>query len=88
LTDWEDSLEKLEAKLARAAELFKKGHAEKHQLQQEIEKLRAELKERARRTEGLERELISLRREREDVRGRIEKLLQQIDVLTQADSAG
>lgn len=88
MTEWEASLQKLEEKLERAAELFQKSHAEKHQLQQEVEKLRVELKERARRWEGLERELITLRREREDVRGRIEKLLQQVDVLTKADSAG
>ena len=30
----------------------------------------------------MERELIALRREREDVRSRVEKLLERIDVLT------
>ena len=36
----------------------------------------------------MERELIALRREREDVRARVEKLLERIDVLTSSESGG
>jgi hypothetical protein len=36
----------------------------------------------------MEKELIALRREREDVRIRVEKLLERIDVLTSPESEG
>jgi hypothetical protein len=36
----------------------------------------------------MERELIALRREREDVRARVDKLLKRLDVLTSSGSEG
>ena len=87
MKDWEGSFQKLEQRLTRAVELFQQTQADKLHLREELEKLRAEYKERARRLETLERESQTLRREREDVRGRIEKLLQQIDKLTKGDSS-
>ena len=85
MTDSNDHLQKLEAKLLRAVELFKQTQAERRTLQQEVEKLRADLRERPKRWEAMERELQALRREREDVRSRIENLVEQIDILTKAD---
>jgi chromosome segregation ATPase len=83
-----DSLQKLEEKLIRALELFRQTQAEKRALLQEIEKLRTDSKERSKRAEALERELLAVRREREDIRARIERLMRQIDVLTTSDSEG
>lgn len=77
-----DALDKLEEKVQKAADVFKRLQAEKRALQQEFDKFRAEGKDKSHRLEGLERELAALRREREEVRGRIEKLLEQIDSLT------
>lgn len=88
MTDSFDSLQKLEQKLLKAVDLFKQTHAERHALQQEVERLRAEVKERPKRVEALERDLEVMRREREDVRGRIEKLLEQIEALTNGDAGG
>ena len=88
MADLDDHFGKLEEKLLRAIDLFKQTRTEKLALQAEMEKLRVDFKDRARRYETLERELHALRREREDVRNRIEKLLEQIDVLTKPDSAG
>ena len=56
--------------------------------EQEVERLRAELKEKPKRIEALEHDLEVLRRERDDVRARIEKLLEQIEGLTNADGEG
>jgi hypothetical protein len=50
--------------------------------------LKAEIKEHAQGNSALDRELIALRKEREDVRSRVEKLLERIDVLTTSDSEG
>ena len=47
-----------------------------------------EMKDRARRSDAREQDIATLRREREDVRERIEKLIDQIDVLTKAERAG
>ena len=88
MTEPIDHLDKLEEKLLKAVELFKHSQAERRALQQEVEKLRADLKEPLKRADALEQELQTLRREREAVRTRIEKLLDQIEILTKADSAG
>ena len=86
MTDPNEQFERLEEKLLRAIELFKRTQTEKRALEQEVEKLKAETKERAQSLSAMERELIALRREREDVRARVEKLLERIDVLTSPDS--
>ena len=77
-----DQLEKLEQKLAKAVDVFKKFHAERRALQQEVEQLRAELKERPKKLDALEHDLQVLRRERDEVRVRIENLIGQIETLT------
>lgn len=83
-----DHFQKLEEKMLKAIELFKRTQAEKHALEKDVEKLASESKERARQIETLEKELIALRREREDVRERIEKLVDRLDHLTSQDSEG
>jgi hypothetical protein len=84
ITETEARLQELEEKVVRAAGVFKQNLTEKRALQREVEKLR----ESTGRSAELEDEVKALRREREDVRLRIEKLLKQIDSLTKADSAG
>ena len=86
--DTEDQLQKLEEKVLKACELFEQTRAERRALRQDLEKLRAESRERAKVIEAHERELVALRREREEVRIRIEKLLQRIDALTTLESGG
>jgi FtsZ-binding cell division protein ZapB len=85
MADPNDQFERLEEKLLKAIELFKRTQAEKRALEQEVEKLKAESRERAQGNSALERELIALRREREEVRSRVEKLLERIDGLTSPD---
>ena len=88
MSDSEDQLQKLEERLLKAFELFKQGQTEKLALRQDLEKLRAEHRERAKVIDAHEREIIALRREREEVRIRLEKLLQRIDALTSPESSG
>jgi len=88
VTDPNEQFQRLEEKLLKAIEVFKQAQAEKRALEQDSNKLRLEMKERAQQMSTLERELIALRREREDVRVRVDKLLQRIDVLTRVDSEG
>ena len=88
MSDSRDNLQKLEEKLAQALDLFQRTQAENRTLRQQLEKLKADSKEHSKDAEALERELVALRREREDVRVRLEKLLQRIDGLTTSNSEG
>ena len=88
MTDSHDQFERLEEKLLRAIELFKRTQSEKRALELELEKLKAEGKERTQSASATEKELILLRREREDIRSRIEKLLQRTDALISSEPEG
>ena len=88
MSDSKEQLQRLEEKLSKAIEIFKRTQAEKRALLEDLERARQESKERAKQAETLEREVIALRKEREDVRTRVEKLLERIDVLTTPDSEG
>jgi len=57
-------------------------------LRQDLEKLGAESRERVKVIDAHEQQLVALRREREEVRIRVEKLLQRIDALTTRESSG
>jgi chromosome segregation ATPase len=88
VTDPNEQFQRLEEKLLKAIEVFKQTQAEKRVLEQDVEKVRLEMKGRAQQISAMERELIALRREREDVRAHVEKLLKRIDVLTSSGSEG
>jgi chromosome segregation ATPase len=88
LDDTGDQLQKLEEKVLKACELFEQTQGERRALQQALEKLRAESRERVKAVEAHEQAIVALRREREEVRTRLEKLLRRIDALTTAQSSG
>lgn len=88
VADSNDAFQKLEEKLLRLLELFRRTQEEKRALKEEIDTLKANSKDGAKRFEALERELQVLRRERQDVRVRVERILQQIDILTKTDAGG
>jgi uncharacterized protein len=86
LNETDDQLQKLEERLLKAFELFKQAQEEKLALRRDLEKLRAECKERDDVIAAHERDLIALRREREEVRIRVEKLLHRVEAMTTSDS--
>ena len=88
MNETEDQLQKLEERLLKAFELFKRTQEEKLTLRQDLEKLKAQSKERDEVVNAKEKELIALRREREEVRIRVEKLLHRIEALTTPDASG
>jgi len=77
-------------KQARENELEKLREASQEESQQVAEKERENqaLKADLQRIPVLERELQGLRREREEVRARVEKMIRQIDALTKTDALG
>jgi uncharacterized protein involved in exopolysaccharide biosynthesis len=71
----------LEQKIYRAIELLKAARAEKAAAEQELATVRDLLDVQAAESETLRNQLESLRQERADVRGRVEKLLGDVDAI-------
>ena len=86
--DLNDSFQQLEEKLSKAGEVFRRAVTEKHDLEKAFEKLKLDTGDSRKRLEALQNEIQVLRREREEVRVRVEKLLGQIEQLTGPDSTG
>jgi uncharacterized coiled-coil DUF342 family protein len=77
----------LEEKVYRTIELLKQARDGQAAAEREARRLREQVTGHGEETESLRREVVALRREREEVRGRVEKMLKQIDALTADDSA-
>jgi septation ring formation regulator EzrA len=71
----------LEEKIYKAIELLKSARTAKAAAERDANRLREQLEQREEELEMLRSEVISLRKEREEVRGRVEKMLKQIDSL-------
>ncbi|HEY6969148.1 MAG TPA: hypothetical protein VJA94_08090 [Candidatus Angelobacter sp.] len=71
----------LEEKIYKAIELLKSAREAKAAAERDANRLREQLEQREEDLELLRAEVISLRKEREEVRGRIERMLKQIDQL-------
>jgi septal ring factor EnvC (AmiA/AmiB activator) len=75
----------LEEKILRTIELLKSAREAKTVAERDAARLREQLTEREEEIEATRHELVSLRREREEVRGRVEKMLSQIESLTEEE---
>lgn len=71
----------LEEKIYKAIELLKSAKAAKAAAERDAQRLRDQMEQREEELEMLRSEVIALRKEREEVRSRVEKMLKQIDVL-------
>ena len=80
-----DEFRALEEKVYRTVEMLKSAREGKAAAEREVARLRKELNSRDD-SAGLRREVIDLRREREEVRIRVERLLKQLDHLAGGDS--
>jgi chromosome segregation ATPase len=81
-----DDFHSLEEKVYRTIELLKAAREAKAAAERDASRLREQLELREEEIESLRGEMIGLRKEREEVRGRVEKMLRQIDELTAEDS--
>lgn len=82
-----DDFQSLEEKVYRAIESLKAARAAKEAAERDVARVRQQMADRADELGSLRHEMVVLRREREEVRGRVEKLLKQIEALT-ADESG
>ena len=74
-------------KVLRTIELLKSAREAKATAEHDATRLREQLKESEEEADTLRQELVGLRREREEVRTRVEKMLDQIEALTAEESA-
>jgi chromosome segregation ATPase len=72
----------LENKVLRTIELLKTAREAQATAERDAARLRDQLNERDEEIDTMRSELIALRKEREEVRTRVEKMLAQIDSLT------
>jgi chromosome segregation ATPase len=77
-----DDFQALEQKVYQTVEMLKAARAAQQAAERDNRRLREQFEHRDDEFDGLRAEVIALRKEREEVRGRVEKLLKQIDQLT------
>src|ERR1700746_3907480 len=82
-----DDFHSLEEKVYRTIELLKVARQERAEAERDSARLREQLSSQRSEQESIRREVVELRREREEVRGRVKKMLNQIDALTADESA-
>ncbi|MGO9402290.1 MAG: hypothetical protein ACLPVW_02335 [Terriglobales bacterium] len=82
-----EDFEALEEKVYRTIELYKAAKEARATAERDAKRLREQLEEREEENETMRRELIQLRKDREDIRGRVEKMLSQMDSVTEEQAA-
>ena len=71
----------LEQKIYKAIELLKSAREAKAVAERDAGRLRDQLEQREEELEMLRSAVVSLRKEREEVRSRVEKMLKQVDLM-------
>jgi len=79
-----EQLEALEEKILRAVALLQETRSERHELSRENTELRRKLAEQEHAARMLHEKLGRFEKEREGVKARVQKILDQVDTLTQA----
>lgn len=79
LTTNDSDFQSLEEKVYRTIELLKSAREAKAAVERDNARLREQLETREEALETSRQEMINLRKEREEVRGRVEKMLKQIE---------
>lgn len=79
-----DNFQALEEKVYRTIEMFKAAREAQANAERDAERLRQQVEDREEELVRLRRETVQLKKEREDIRGRVEKMLNQIESLAQA----
>ena len=77
-----DDFQALEQKVFQTVEMLKAARAAQQAAERDARRLREQVGNRDDEFDSLRSEVIALRKEREEVRGRVEKLLKQIDQIT------
>ena len=79
-----DHFEALEQKVYRTIEMYKSAREAQVSAQHDAQRLRQQLEDREQELDLLRRETVQLKKEREEIRARVEKMLTQIDSIAEA----
>jgi len=79
-----DDFQALEEKIYRTIEMYKAARQAQASAERDAQRLRQQLEDREEELVRLRRESVQLKKEREDIRGRVEKMLAQIESLAEA----
>jgi chromosome segregation ATPase len=79
-----DDFQALEEKVYRTIEMFKAARQAQATAERDAQRLRQQMEDREEELTRLRRETVQLKKEREDIRGRVEKMLAQIESLAEA----
>ncbi len=82
-----EDFQALEEKVYRTIELYKAAKEARATAERDVKRLREQLEEREEENETMRRELVQLRKDREDIRTRVEKMLGQMESLTHEQAA-
>jgi chromosome segregation ATPase len=78
-----DAFQALEEKIYRTIEMYKAARKAQTIAERDAERVRRQLEERDEQLAMLRREAVQLKKEREEIRGRVEKMLEQIDSIAE-----
>ncbi len=79
-----DDFQALEQKIYRTIEMYKAAKQAQASAERDAQRLREQLEEREEELTTLRRESVQLKKERQDIRGRVEKMLEQIESIAEA----
>lgn len=79
-----DDFQTLEEKVYRTIEMYKASRQAHATAQNDNQRLRQQLQDRDEEIDGLRRETVQLKKEREEIRARVEKMLAQIESIAEA----
>src|ERR1035438_6573831 len=82
-----ENFQTLEEKVYRTIELYKAAKEARATAERDAERLRGQLGQREEENEALHKELLQLRKDREEIRGRVERMLSQMEGLAQEQAA-
>lgn len=79
-----DDFQALEEKIYRTIEMYKAARQGQAAAERDAQRLRQQLEDREEELASLKREAVHLKKEREDIRARVEKMLHQIESVAEA----
>ena len=79
-----DDFQALEEKIYRTIEMYKAARQAQASAERDTQRLRQQMEDREEELVRLRRDTVQLKKEREDIRSRVEKMLAQIESLAQA----
>ena len=79
-----DDFQALEEKIYRTIEMYKSARQAQVVAERDAHRLRQQMEDREEELVRLRREAVQLKKEREEIRGRVEKMLQQIEAIAEA----